>query len=89
LSRKTGKVIDDQQVVFVELGNSGFESELAAGNLRSLDEIGGAGEQHAPAVLDKSEAESCRKVALAAAGWAKQTANWRRCSTKRRRRRAP
>src|SRR6267378_4490995 len=60
-----GKVIEDQQVVFVELGNGGFESELAAGNLQSLDEIGGAGEQNAPAVFDQREAESCRKVALA------------------------
>jgi hypothetical protein len=54
-------------VEFVELGNGGFESELAAGNLQPLDEIGGAGEQHAPAVFDESEAECCRKVALAAA----------------------
>jgi len=52
---------------FVELGNGGFESEFAAGNLQSLDEIGGAGEQHAPAIFDKGEAESRRKVALAAA----------------------
>ena len=52
---------------FVELGNSGFERELAAGNLQPLDEIGGAGEQHAPAVFDESKAERCRKVALAPA----------------------
>ena len=50
---------------FVELGDGGFESELAAGDLQPLDEIGGAGEHHAPAVFDESEAESCRKVALA------------------------
>jgi hypothetical protein len=54
-------------VEFVELGNGGFEGELAAGNLQPLDEIGGAGEQHAPAVFDKGEAKRCRKVALAAA----------------------
>ena len=53
---------------FVELGNGGFESELAAGNLQSLDEIGGAGEQHAPAIFDKGEAESRRKVALPTPG---------------------
>ena len=63
---------------FVELGNSGFERELAAGNLQPLDEIGGAGEQHAPAILDESEAESCRKVALAPRPAARTAINWRR-----------
>ena len=62
-----GEVIEDQEVVFVELGNGSFESELATGNLQSLNEICGAGEQHAPAVFDESEAENCRKVAFAAA----------------------
>jgi len=62
-----GEVIEDQEVVFVELGNGGFESVLATGNLQPLDEIGGASEQPAPAVFDEREAESCRKVAFAAA----------------------
>src|SRR5947207_9594399 len=62
-----GEVIQDQQVEFVELGNGGFESELAASNLQPLDKIGGAGEQHAPAPFDEREAESCRKMTLAAA----------------------
>src|SRR6516162_7066025 len=67
-----GEVIEDQEVESVELGDGGFESELATGNLQPLDEIGGAGEQHAPAVFDESEAESCGKVALATAGRPKQ-----------------
>jgi hypothetical protein len=67
-----GEVVEDQQVESVELGDDGFESELAAGNLQPLDEIGGASEQHAPASFDESEAESCRKVALAPARWPKQ-----------------
>ena len=67
-----GEVIEDQEVEFVELGNGGFESELATGNLQPLDEIDGAGEQYAPAVFDESEAESCRKVAFAAARGPKQ-----------------
>src|SRR6516165_9318342 len=67
-----GEVIEDQEVESVELGDGGFESELATGNLQSLDEIGGAGEQHTPAVFDESEAESCRKVALATARRPKQ-----------------
>ena len=62
-----GEVIEDQEVEFVELGNGGFESELSTGDLQPLYEICGAGEQHAPAVFDKSEAEGCRKVALAPA----------------------
>src|SRR4051794_11427023 len=33
-----GEVIQDQQMEFVELGNGGFESELATGNLQSLNE---------------------------------------------------
>ena len=37
-----GEVIEDQQVIFVEFGNSGFEREVAAGNLQPLDEIGRA-----------------------------------------------
>ena len=49
-----------------------FEGELAARDLQALDEIGGAGEQHAPAVLDEGEPEGCRQMALAAAGRAEQ-----------------
>jgi hypothetical protein len=52
--------------------DGGFESELATRNLQPLDEIDGAGEQYAPAVFDESEAERCRKVALAAAWGPKQ-----------------
>src|SRR5215210_6632993 len=39
-----------------------------ASDLQPLDEIGGSGEQHAPAVFDESEAERCRQVTLAGAG---------------------
>jgi hypothetical protein len=45
-----GDVIEDQQVEFVELGDGGFEREVATGNLQPLDQIDGAGEQYAPAV---------------------------------------
>ncbi len=40
-------------MVFVELGNSAFQGQVAAGQLQLLDEIGGAGEQHAPAIVDE------------------------------------
>ena len=87
--------MEDQQVVFVELGDGGFEIELTAGDLQPLNQIGGAGEQNAPAVFNQREAESRRKVALAPPGGscphqeARTTVNWRRCSTRRRRRPGP
>ena len=49
-----------------------LERELAPGDLQLLDEIGGAGEQHAPAVLDEGEADGSGEMALAAAGRAEQ-----------------
>ena len=49
-----------------------FERQLAPRDLQPLHEIGGAGEHHAPAVLDQCEAERCRQMALAAAGRAEQ-----------------
>jgi hypothetical protein len=36
--------------------------------LQALDEIAGAHEQHPPSVLDESESDGCRKMALARAG---------------------
>ena len=84
-----GEVIQDQQVIFVELGNSGFEREVAAGNLQPLDEIGGAGEQNAPAVLNKREAQCRCEMALAPGPAARTTANWRRYSTMHRQRPVP
>jgi hypothetical protein len=65
-----GEVVEDQQVILVDFGNGGFEREFAPGDLEPLDEIGGVGEQNAPAVFDRGEAERCRQVALSAAGWA-------------------
>ena len=38
-----------------------FEREIAARDLQLLHEIGGAGEQHAPAVLDERQAEGRRQ----------------------------
>ena len=55
-------------MVFVELGDGGFESEFAAGDLQPLDEIGSSREEDAPAVFDEGETESCRQVTLASAG---------------------
>jgi hypothetical protein len=62
------EVIEDQEVVFIKLGKGSFESKLAAGDLQTLDEIGSAGEQRAPAVFDEGEAESCCQMTLASTG---------------------
>ena len=53
-------------MVFVELGDGGFQREFAAGDLEALDEVGGAGEHHAPAILDEPEADGGGQMALAA-----------------------
>ena len=51
-----GEVIEDQQIEPVEPGDGGLEREFAARDLEPLDEIGGAGEHHAPAIFDQCEA---------------------------------
>ena len=56
-----GDVVEDQQLVLVELGDGGFEPQLPARHLQPLDEIGGAGEQNAPAVLDESAARALQQ----------------------------
>jgi predicted nucleic acid-binding OB-fold protein len=50
-------VIKDQEVAFVELGNSSFQVQLAAGDLEFLNQVGGPAEERAPTVLDESETE--------------------------------
>ena len=67
-----GDIVEDQQLVLVELGDSGLELQLPARHLQPLDEVCGADEQHAPAVLHESQPERCRKMALASAGRAKE-----------------
>ena len=39
-----GEIVEDQQMIFVEFGDCGFEGEIAARDLKFLDEIGGSGE---------------------------------------------
>ncbi len=62
------EVVEDQQVEFVELGDGGLEGEFATCDLELLDEVGGAGEQHAPAILDEGEADGCGEMGLSPAG---------------------
>jgi hypothetical protein len=63
-----GQVVEDQQVIFVELGDRGFEAEIAARDLKFLHEVGGSGEQHAPALFHQGQAERGRQVRLSSAG---------------------
>jgi hypothetical protein len=52
-----GEVVEDQQMEAVEPVDGGLERQLAAGDLKLLDQVGGAGEHHAPAVFDQGEAD--------------------------------
>ena len=49
-----------------------LEAEFAPRDLELLDEIGGAGEEHPPAILDEGEADGRGEMALSAAGRAEQ-----------------
>ncbi len=55
-------------MIFVELGDRGFEAEIAARDLKFLHEVGGSGEQHAPALFDQGQAERGRQVRFSSAG---------------------
>ena len=59
-------------MVLVEPVDGGLERELAARDLEPLDEVGGAHEEDAPAVLDEAAAGGGGEVALAAAGGPEQ-----------------
>ena len=63
-----GEIVEDQEVEAIEPIDGGLEIELATRDLELLDEVGGAGEEHAPSVLDQGEADGGREMALAAAG---------------------
>ena len=61
-----GEVVEDQQVIFVELVDRGFEAEIASCELEPLNEIGGASKENTVAVLDQREAQGGREMGLAA-----------------------
>ena len=56
----------------VEFLDGGGEAQLLAGGLQLLDEIGGAGEEHAIAIVDEGMTESGLEMAFADAGWAEE-----------------
>lgn len=66
------KVVEDEQVELVELGQRALEGEVAPGLLQLLDEIGGAGEHHPVSVLDEGEPDRRGEMALAGTGRTEQ-----------------
>ena len=67
-----GEVIENDQLVFVEAGDGCLESKFAARDLQFLDQIGGAGEENAPAILDQAKADGGSQMCFAPAGRAEQ-----------------
>ena len=63
-----GEIVENQQMIFVELGDCRFEHEIAARDLELLHEIGCSGEQHAPALFDQGKSKRRRQVGLSSAG---------------------
>jgi len=61
------EIIEDDAIELVELGESCWQDEIAAGGLEFLHEIGGAGEEHAIAVIDKAGADGGGDVRLSSA----------------------
>ena len=84
-----GEVVEDQQMVLVELLDGGREPELLPRRLQLLDEVGGAGEQHAVAGVDQRVAEGCGEMRLADSGWARRAGCWCLGRARHRPRRAP
>lgn len=49
-----GEIVEDEQMILVEFGDRRFEEEIAPRDLELLHEVRRPGEQHAPAVFDRS-----------------------------------
>ncbi len=62
------EVVEDEQMVLVEFGNGAFERQFLPRHLQSLNKIGRAHEQHAPAVFDERQTDGRRQMAFAATG---------------------
>jgi hypothetical protein len=62
-----GEIVEDQKVIFVEFGDRGFEGEIAASDLKFLDEVGGSGEEDAPALFDQRQTERRREMGFSSA----------------------
>jgi hypothetical protein len=63
-----GDVVENQEMIFVELGDCRFESEIAQRDLELLDEVCRSGEQHAVTIFDQSQAERGRQMRFPRSG---------------------
>ena len=52
-----GEIVEDEQIEAVAAIDGSFERELAACDLEPLDQIGGAGEEHALTLLEQTQAD--------------------------------
>ena len=55
-----GKVVEDQEVIFVQLCQGAFQLELSSGDLKFLHEVSCTGKQDTPAIFDQGKTESGR-----------------------------
>ena len=63
------EIVEDQTIELVEFGEGRRQGEIPPRGLQFLDEIGGAGEHHAIAVVDQSGADRCGSMRLSRAAW--------------------
>ena len=64
-----GEVVEDQQMIFVELGDRGFEGKIAACDLKLFAQgRWSCVNRHAPAPFDQRQAERRRQMRFPAAG---------------------
>jgi len=66
IARDVAEVVENEQMVFVELGHRGFECEFASGDLQALHEVGSSGEQNPPASFHQRKADCRSEVGFAA-----------------------
>src|SRR5215467_15421652 len=59
-----GDVVEDQEMIFVELGDGRLETQLAVGHLELLNELPGANEEDAPSIFDEAVPDAGRKMRL-------------------------
>ena len=63
-----GEIVKDQQMIFVEFGDRGFEGKIAACDLKLLHKVGGPCEQNAPTPFDQRQTERRREMGFPGAG---------------------
>src|SRR3546814_8686709 len=59
-------------MIFGEVGYRGFERQFTAGNLKFLDQVGGAGKQDAPAIFDQHKADCGCQMGFTPTRWTKE-----------------